>query len=80
MSRQRDAARRLAQRQRLLEIEAEVQRVTLNATFASWRDRRLLAWGAVVGGGAMRLLAEPRVRWMLGATALAWLRRRFVRR
>jgi hypothetical protein len=65
---------RLEQRQRLLEIEAEMQRVSISATFESWRERRALLWMAEAGTALVQALAIPKVRWMLFAALLSRLK------
>ncbi|HXS26046.1 MAG TPA: hypothetical protein VN730_00110 [Steroidobacteraceae bacterium] len=68
-----DRSRHIARRRELLELEAEVQRAALAATFARLEQRRALSWAAGAGRTALRVLAMPRVRWLL----LAALLRRF---
>jgi len=69
-------ARYLARRQELLELEAEVQRAALAATFARWENRRVLGWAAEAGRTLLRALAHPRLRWLLlAAVARAFKRR-----
>ncbi|MGH8218311.1 MAG: hypothetical protein ACREUT_07070 [Steroidobacteraceae bacterium] len=68
-----DRARYIARRLELLELEAEVQRAALAATFARLEQRRVFSWAAGAGRTALRVLAMPRVRWLL----LAALLRRF---
>jgi hypothetical protein len=65
-----DRARHIARRRELLELEAEVQRAALAATFARLEQRRALSWAAGAGRTALRLLAMPRVRWLLLAAVL----------
>ena len=66
----------LARRQELLELEAELQRVTLAATLTHYEQMRMLSWASSAGKVALRLLAAaPRVRWLL----LGTLWRRLVR-
>jgi len=69
-------AQYIARRQELLELEAEVQRAALAATFARWEQRRALGWAAGVGRTLFRVLANPRVRWVLLATVLRGLKRK----
>ncbi|HEY8506937.1 MAG TPA: hypothetical protein VIL32_01195 [Steroidobacteraceae bacterium] len=66
----------LAEKIRLLELEAAVQRAALIATFATWEERRTLVWGTSLARAGLRALQVPRVRWMLIASALSRLRRR----
>ena len=70
------AARALDERAKLLEIEADLQRSTLSATLHRWQDRRLLTAGSAIAGLAWKLLAAPKLRWLLVGTALARLRGR----
>ena len=69
-------ARYLARRQELLELEAEVQRAALAATFARWEQRRALGWAAGAGRTLFKVLATPRVRWVLLAALLRGLKRK----
>jgi hypothetical protein len=69
-------AQTIARRRELLELEAQLQRVTLAATLAEWEDRRSLAWLAGAGRIGLRLLATPRVRWFVLAAVLRRLRRK----
>lgn len=69
-----DRARYIARRRELLELEAEVQRAALAATFARLEQRRALSWATGAGRTAMRVLAMPRVRWLLLAALLRRLR------
>lgn len=64
----------LEERLQLLELEAEAQRVALFATLATLEERRVLAWGSSLATLAARLLAIPRIRWLLLASLLARLR------
>ncbi|MGH8150999.1 MAG: hypothetical protein ACRETB_13635 [Steroidobacteraceae bacterium] len=63
-------ARYLAHRQELLELEADVQRAALAATFARWEQRRMLGWAAEGGRMLLRTLSSPRVRWLAIGAAL----------
>lgn len=69
-----DRARYIARRRELLELEAEVQRAALAATFARLEQRGALSWAAGAGRTALRVLAMPRVRWLLIAALLRRLR------
>lgn len=69
-------ARALERRQALLELEAEVQRATLAATFARWEQRKLAGWAAEGGRLALRALSSPRVRWLALAAALRAVKRK----
>ena len=72
----RDIERHAAERIRLLEMEASLQRAALAVTFAKWEQRRALAWGGTLARWGFRLLGSPRLRWMVAANLLARLRRR----
>lgn len=69
------AAADVATRLQLLELEAAVQRATLDATFAELGRRRVLVVGSALGSGIVRLLSVPRIRWLLLASVLARLKR-----
>jgi hypothetical protein len=79
-SQRADRAAQLAQRRRLLELEADLQRATLAATFETWRRRRALAWGTAIGSAGVGLLRQPRLRWLLFASLAARLRKNRERR
>jgi hypothetical protein len=72
----RERARRLEEQERLLAMEADLQRATLAATFRKWQDRKLLAVGSTVASWAWRLMGVPKVRWLVAATVLSRLRGR----
>ena len=66
----------IAQRLRVLEMEAAVQRATLAATFAQWEQRRTLNFvvgAAKIAGG---LLAGPTTKWLLTGLLMRVLRGR----
>jgi hypothetical protein len=65
----------LEERLQLLEMEAAVQRASIAAGVASLSERRTLVWGATAAQLGMRLLAIPRVRWLIFGSVLAKLRR-----
>ena len=67
---------RLAERFRLLEMEASLQRSELNTTFESWEKRKALAWGGMLATWGARLFTQPRIRWLLATTLMSQLRRR----
>jgi hypothetical protein len=69
-------AQRIARRQELLELEAEVQRATLAATLAQWEQNRLFNVLSGAGRIALQALAAPRVRWLLLAALLRKLQRK----
>jgi len=58
----------LARRCELLELQAQLQRVTLAATFADFEARRSAFWLGALARAATSLWATPRVRWALLAT------------
>jgi hypothetical protein len=68
-----------AERLRLLETEATVQRAALCATFAQLEQRRALAWGEKAATWGFRLLSQPRIRWLIASGILAGLKRRWAR-
>jgi hypothetical protein len=68
-------ARYIERRQELLELEAEVQRAALAATFARWERRRALGWAAGAGRTLFRVLANPRIRWVVLAALLRGFKR-----
>lgn len=70
----RERALRLEQREKLLAMEADLQRATLAATFRKWQDRKLLAIGSTVATWGWRALAVPKIRWLVAATVLSRLR------
>ena len=69
-----ERSRHIARRRELLELEAEVQRAALAATFARLEQRRALSWAAGACRTALRVFAMPRVRWLLLAAVLRRLR------
>jgi len=71
----KDEARRIAQRRKLLELEAQIQRATLASTLRTWEHSRALSWAAGAGSMALRLFAAPKLKWMLAAGLLSKLRR-----
>jgi hypothetical protein len=72
----RHAERIAAERLRLLEMEALLQRTELAATFAKWESRKAMAWGATAAAWGLKLVAQPRIRWLLVTTLLARLKGR----
>lgn len=72
----RDKTRALEERARLLELEADLQRAALAATFAQLQERRLLAIGSTLATWGWRLFAMPKIRWLVAATVLNKLRGR----
>jgi hypothetical protein len=62
-------AQEVARRLQLLELEAELQRLTLAATLSHYENMRLLSWVSGAGRLLTRVLGtSPRVRWLLLAT------------
>ena len=64
------------QRLQLLEMEAAMQRASLAASITALAERRTLAWGATAARMGLRLLAVPRVHWLIFGSVLAKLRRK----
>lgn len=71
-----ERSRLLDERERLLAVEADLQRAALAATIQKWQDRKLLALGSTVLSWGWRLMAIPKVRWLVVATVLSRLRGR----
>jgi len=69
-----DRERYIARRRELLELEAEVQRAAVAATFARLEQRHGLSWAAGAARTAVRVLTSPRVRWLVLAAVLRRLR------
>jgi len=69
-------AQYLARRRDLLELEADVQRAALAATLARWERRRALGWATGTGRVLFRLLANPRIRWLVLAAVVRGLKRK----
>ena len=69
-------AQAIERRLQLLELEAQLQRATLAATLAEWEDRRSLVWLTGASRIAMRVLATPRVRWLVLGAILRRFRRK----
>jgi hypothetical protein len=72
----RQAEQLAAERLRVLELKASLQRAELSATFDKWEKRKALAWGTWLAGWGFRLFAQPRMRWLVATTLLSRLRRR----
>jgi hypothetical protein len=68
-----------AERMRLLEIEARLQRAELAATFDKWEKRKTLAWGRTLATWGFRMFARPRIRWLIATTLLSRMRGRIAR-
>jgi hypothetical protein len=69
----------LAIRARLLELEAELQRVSLQAKLNAARQKSSLAWALPVLGTAASWLLRSRSRWFgagLVATQMLWRRQK----
>ena len=75
----RDAERLAAERIRLLEMEALLQRTQLRAMFVKWEERKALAWGSKVATWGLRLFTQPRIRWLIATKLLATFRGRRAR-
>jgi hypothetical protein len=74
-----EVERHTAERIRLLEMEASLQRAALAVTFAKWEKRRALAWGGTLAQWGWRILAAPRWRWFIATQLLGRLKRRRAR-
>jgi hypothetical protein len=74
-----DTERHSEERLRLLEMEASLQRASLAVTLANLQQRRALAWGGKAASWGWRLLATPRVRWLIAANLLTRLKRKRAR-
>ena len=68
-----------AERLRLLELEASLQRSELGETFDRWEKRKALAWGSQLATWGVRLFTQPRIRWLIATTLLSRLRGRTAR-
>ncbi len=65
----------IAERLKLLEMEAAVQRTTLAATLLEWEQRRTMTWvmeAAKLAGGVLK---TPTARWVLTALLMRFIRR-----
>jgi len=60
-----NAEKLAAERLRLLELEALVQRTELASTFDRWEKSKALAWGGTLATWGVKLFAQPQIRWML---------------
>lgn len=68
--------KRLDARERLLAMEADLQRAMLSTTLHRWQEHKLLTLGSTVASWGWRLLAVPKVRWLVAASVLSRLRGR----
>ena len=75
----RHAEQLAAERLRLLELEAMLQRTELASTFARWEKRKTLAWGSTLATWSFKLFSQPRIRWMLLSTLVSRFTRRRAR-
>jgi hypothetical protein len=66
----------IAQRLKVLEVEAAIQRTTLAATFAQWHQPRALTWVVEAAKFAGGWLATPAARWLLTALLMRVIRGR----
>jgi hypothetical protein len=66
----------IAQRLKVLEVEAAMQRTTLAATFAQWHQPRALTWAVEAAKFAGGVLATPAARWVLTALLMRVIRGR----
>lgn len=69
------ALQAIEERLQLLEMEAAVQRASVAASFTALSERRSVVWGTMAAKLGLRLLAVPRVRWLIFGSVLAKLRR-----
>ena len=69
----RHAEKLAAERLRLLELEALLQRTELASTFDRLEKRKALAWGSTLATWGVKLFAQPGVRWLLMSTLLSRL-------
>jgi hypothetical protein len=69
----RHAEKLAADRLRLLELEALLQRNELHSTFNRLEKRKALAWGSTLATWGVKLFAQPQVRWLLLSTVLSRL-------
>jgi hypothetical protein len=67
----------IAQRLKVLEMEAAVQRTTLAATLAEWEQRRTMTWVMEAAKFAGGILKTPTARWILTALVMRVIRGRF---
>jgi len=70
----------LARRFELLELQAQLQRVTLAATFSKWEEQRSAFWLGALARLALGLWSTPRVRWVFLAALAQRLLRPLVKR
>lgn len=68
--------RRLEARERLLAMEADLQRAMLSTTLRRWQEHKLLTIGSTVASWGWRLFSVPKVRWLVAASVLSRLRGR----
>ena len=72
----RDKLRQLDDCERMLIIEAGLQRATFQATLRKWQERKLLAVGSTLASWGWKLFSVPKIRWLVAATVLSRLRGR----
>jgi hypothetical protein len=66
----------IAQRLKVLEMEAAIQRTTLAATFEEWQQRRTLTWVMEAAKVAGTVLKTPTARWVVTALLMRLIRGR----
>jgi hypothetical protein len=66
----------IAQRLKVLEMEAAIQRAQLAATFAQWQQRGALSWVMTAAKMAGGVLKTPTARWVLTALMMRLIRGR----
>ncbi len=72
----RDRLRELEACERMLAMEAGLQRATFQATLRKWQERKLLAVGSTLANWGWKLFSVPKIRWLVAATVLSRLRGR----
>jgi hypothetical protein len=66
----------IAQRLKVLEMEAEMERTTLAATLDEWQQRRTMTWVMEAAKMAGGVLKTPTARWVLTALLMRVIRGR----
>jgi hypothetical protein len=69
----RHAEKLAAERLRLLELEAMLQRAELASTFDRWEKSKALAWSSTLATWGAKLFSQPGIRWLLMSTLLSRL-------
>jgi hypothetical protein len=66
----------IAQRLKVLEMEAAMERATLAATLDEWQQRRTMTWVMEAAKMAGGVLKTPTARWVLTALLMRIIRGR----